>query len=381
MRVFVPLLLIALCATACTGQAAERSQPASWSPAAAGTPSVSAVAIAIPTPRATETPTAMATPSRPPRLGPVPDPWGPAANGLILYGTTAGDIVTMPAAGGSTKTILRDTAGVPVLSPDGSRVLFERTAAGETNGWVANIDGSEAHALPTPDAKIGWEEWAPDSHRVLTAPEAGGDVTILDVDTGSTTGVHAPIPIREASWLPDGRLLVVSTSDPAGPVYATIAENGSGYALVHATNATEDYSLSGDGTRFAYNGADGVIHVVELSGGREIRLTKPDPTHFAFQTPVFSPDGRWVKSDRIDVVGYKVVLVPANGKGKVVELGPEQQQDNGETVTTWAPDATSLIFTCSNTGETWKSDVATASTARVTWPGLGGGIGWQRVEP
>ena len=82
-----------------------------------------------------------------------------------------------------------------------------------------------------------------------------------------------------------------------------------------------------------------------------------------------------------DAVGRKVVLLPADGKCSVVELGREQTNDAGEAFTTWAPDASSLIVRYDTSGETWQFDVASASGTKVAWPDLGGGIGWQRVAP
>jgi hypothetical protein len=62
----------------------------------------------------------------------------PAANGRILYGTTAGDIESIDPASGVTATLLLDTDGVVVPSPDGSRLLFERTTGGTTTRFVAD---------------------------------------------------------------------------------------------------------------------------------------------------------------------------------------------------------------------------------------------------
>lgn len=382
MHAIVLLLSVALCAAACTGQAAGAPQAGS----ASGAPTY-APAVAVASSAATAAPSLVAATPGPRPSGPVPQPFGLAANGLVLYGTTTGDIRSLNLANGATATILGGTDGVAVVSPDGTRMLFERTAAGATTGWVADVDGTDAREIPPSEAKIGWTEWAPDSRRILTVPEAGGDVTIRDVDSGATSSVHAPIPIRVASWLADGRLLVASASGPGVPsVFATIAEDGTGYAVVPTTDATEAYSVSGDGGRFTYMssgtepGTESLIHVVDLGAGSDTLLTKPD-VRFAYQEPVFSPDGRWVKTDRHDAVGYKVVLLPANGKGKPVALGPQQQGDEGEAVTTWAPDARALIVTYSKTGETWMFDVASGSGKQVDWPDLGGAVSWQRVTP
>jgi hypothetical protein len=86
-------------------------------------------------------------------------------------------------------------------------------------------------------------------------------------------------------------------------------------------------------------------------------------------------------ANRFDGAGSKIVLLPADRTGTPIELGREQPNDAGEAVTTWAPDASALIVRFAGSGETWKFEVASRSGGKLTWPGLGGGIGWQRAAP
>jgi Tol biopolymer transport system component len=315
--------------------------------------------------------------------------FGPAANGLILYGTTAGNIASVDVASGAIATVLGDVRELGGWMPDGTRFIFERTVAGRPAMWIADSDGTNARQLldPATSAGWGWIEWAPDSRRILMVPAYGGDATILDIDSGARSTLHAPVPIRMASWLADGRVLVVSGGvDRADAVFATIAEDGTGYAVLPTTDAIEHYSISGDGTRFAYDtwgsaaGTEGLIHVFDLTTGKDRLLTKPD-VNFSNLLPVFSPDDRWVAVDRYDVVGSKIVLLPADGEGRPVELGPQHKGDVGEASVNWAPDASALIATYPQTGESWMFDVATASGGKVDWPGLGDRVSWQRVAP
>ncbi len=168
-------------------------------------------------------------------------------------------------------------------------------------------------------------------------------------------------------------------------VFATIAEDGSGYAVVPTTDAIEHYSISGDGTRFAYDSwstdaaMQGLIYVVDLAQRERHRLTKPD-ANFNILAPVFSPDDRWVMAQRFDSVGSRIVVFPADGKGQPVELGPEHMGFD-EVSATWAPDASALLVTYVETGETWLYDVASASGAKVDWPDITDHTSWQRVAP
>ena len=359
-----------------------------------GEPSSSVTAL----PAATTPPTGSTPPSpvavgsvapRPRHSGPLPPTWGPAANGLVLYGTTTGEVRTVDMDSGATATIIDDVHELAGATTDGTRMVFERTVDGGTALWIADIDGTHARQLLDPGASAGWGwiEGTPDGTRMVMIPDGGGDATIFDLDSGAKSTLHPPVPIREASWLADGRLLVVSGGDNGLPaVFATIAEDGTGYAVVPTKDAIEHYSISGDGMRFAYDswstdpGMQGQIHVMDLRDNSEIALTRPDVSVNNL-SPVFSPDDRWVMVDRYDAVGSRIVLFPADGKGKPVELGPEQPGNAGEASPIWAPDGSALIVTYPDAGETWMLDIASGTGAKVDWPGLGDRVSWQRVAP
>ena len=134
----------------------------------------------------------------------------PIPTGLIVY-SSAGDgedweIYAFPAAGGAAANISRhrDSDVRPLLSPDGTRVVFARGVdrLGGELLVVANADGSAQKALPfaRPQA-LGW---APDSRRLLVrdwpAREKRHRVSVVDVVTGVRTEVGTGVT---AGWSPD----------------------------------------------------------------------------------------------------------------------------------------------------------------------------------
>ena len=91
------------------------------------------------------------------RPHPLPPPFGPARNGLIVYGGSDHDIHALDLATGTTTSLITGTEGDhrPVLSPDGTKVLFLRDTTTidmviggyEPMIMVANGDGTNVHAL------------------------------------------------------------------------------------------------------------------------------------------------------------------------------------------------------------------------------------------
>lgn len=112
----------------------------------------------------------------------LPAPFGPAANGGIPY-VSDGDIyIGDPVAGTSRLLDASPTKdGMPMFSPDGTRVFFTRLAAGPgvpaLELYVVNPNGSNL-MLITPEAipDNDWHQfsWTPDSRHIAVVLADGG---------------------------------------------------------------------------------------------------------------------------------------------------------------------------------------------------------------
>ena len=129
-----------------------------------------------------------------------------------------------------------------MLSPDGTRVAFERSdpVAGNADIWIVNADGTNEMAMTQTDQFEDWPSWSPDGTRLLFArsyvqgtdtiseivirtvgaaaqlepPESDTVATILVRSLaitartvrwrGRPTGRWSPGPVA-AAWLPSGR--------------------------------------------------------------------------------------------------------------------------------------------------------------------------------
>ena len=99
-----------------------------------------------------------------------PPPFGPAANGSIVY-SVGGDLYLGNAATGESRRIVTgpEQDVEPIVSMDGTRIVFWRSTDRES--WedivVADADGSNQRVVtPTPVLRANWMDFTPDGRSV-----------------------------------------------------------------------------------------------------------------------------------------------------------------------------------------------------------------------
>jgi TolB protein len=202
----------------------------------------------------------------------------------------------------------------PMLSPDGTRVAFERSdpVAGNAEIWIVNADGTNELAMTQTDQVEDWPSWSPDGTRLLftrasmqgsdpigeivirtVAPTARLEPPESDTVVFRVESHSGDTPILVPTWSPDGSLIAfVSDQDGARQLY-TIRVDGSNLKKLTTAGATSRPAWSPDSSTIAYqeNRVDGCVWLVDASGDHS-RAIAGD--HCTDGPVAWSPDGTMV---------------------------------------------------------------------------------------
>ena len=362
----------------------------------------------------------------------LPAPFGPAANGLIVYAVPAdptwienedfarplGDIYTVnPATGTSSVLVGGPTLdGYPVVSLDGSRVVFVRENGLGQRLYVVDVAGGEPRPLTSkPLPQINDAAWSPDGESIAFAA-VDGDLSSLWIARSDGSGAHpvdfgSDLSVVLPQWRPpDGNelLLVGSTHPSPGflpdtgyrDIWGGFQEPsgwGIGLYLVNADGSGLRRITPSTGNRYDYGlvswtpAGDRILTQTSEPAHRSymrVRLLAPDgtlirtiePTSGQETTsPLVSPDGRRVAYADVTARGeWTIRVAPIDGLTEPVETGAKF--DGGLAVFRWSPDGESLVVTHHGYKETWLFDASGGPGQRAAWTDAGANA-WQRVAP
>jgi len=318
----------------------------------------------------------------------LPPEFGPAKNGLVIYGNTTGDIMSVDPATGKTAVVIAGATQDfgPGLSPDGRTFLFVRTVDGADMLYTANVDGSGIKPFAS-GAEASWNEWSPDSQQLVYIAEGGGTPYIRNVATGEVTAVPVTAPVERAWWLSSKKLLVVAAEEGLAYQYSTINVDGTEQTPLKTPDACcgeavlKDRGLLAWTSWNATTGMTGRTHVLNIAGGQDTLLASTNDTESNFLDPVFSPDGKWlaVKHAGGGTDGVRLALIAADGSGAPIDLEPWFNEMSTQIEAGFSPDGTKLLVSYGD-GSTWLYSVPDGNGAKVAWPAVVN-ASWQRLAP
>ncbi len=140
-------------------------------------------------------------------------------------------VVEVPAGGGEERVIVRDedffdygeggTFGYPLISPDGSTVVFPSYRSGWINYWTVPRSGGEPAPLAAAAADQTGGAWSPGGEEFAYVENHGGSyqLTIAPADGGEPRVIAAPGSgiLGSPQWSPDGSRISTTLETPTRP--------------------------------------------------------------------------------------------------------------------------------------------------------------------
>ena len=244
----------------------------------------------------------------------LPPPPPDTAGGVIVFASDRSDnnseIFRVYADGRGLRrlTTSRDANDrAPALSPDGSRIAWEReitTASGDVTAveiWTMDVDGGDTHAV---------------------------------VSNGSFN--------RAPSWAPDGSLVFSSFLSGSDQVYRLAPGSATPVRLTTGGAADQSPRVSPDGGAVIFQsnrGLDFDIYVMRIDGSEVVNLTNQGGDD---RFPAWSPDGSRIVWTRFDerTLSFDLWWMRADG----TEAEPLVATPFNETSPSFSPDGSHVVF-------------------------------------
>jgi serine/threonine-protein kinase len=284
---------------------------------------------------------------------------------LVYVTSNLNQLRTVPAAGGASVTVLRDSSGgglgYPAALPGGRGVLFENCSSGCVTMGVRVLDlESGAQKVLVADAARAW--LLPDGRLFYVRRDGVGLVTKFDLRRLEIVGAASPVlegvavigGAGQLAWSRDGTLLYQIGQSQSDLEVVRVTRAGIAAPIDTAwRGAFNSIALSPDGRRIA-------VGAGSTTGGLDVWIKQLDHgpfTRLSFsggdRRPAWSGDGRMLAFIR-DTAGTGVAVVkPADGSGRertAARLDRQLQE------VTWSADGRWLIVRTDN-GFTGAGDI------------------------
>lgn len=238
--------------------------------------------------------------------------WSPDGNKIFFLSEVGSehlsnnDLFVMNADGSEQTVLVNNVWRNPVISPDGSRILFARLeneqaeTAGSSEIYSMNIDGSNLTKLTNNNTANYIATWSPDGKQIVIDDNSG--IYVINADGNGKQKVTAG---NYPTWSPDGSRIAFNITrlpgifEPAEtPTYRhlfTIRPDGTGLIDLYDNQSEGFPQWSPNGDRIAFFSANLVrssysLNVINADGSGGLQLLE---TRGA-STPVWSPDGEWI---------------------------------------------------------------------------------------
>ena len=189
--------------------------------------------------------------------------------------------------------------GLPSWAPDGRRIAFVSTRAGNREIFVMKEDGTEVEQLTTHEANDEAPDWSHDGKSIVFHSQRDGNFELYRLDVGSkavTRLTTHPGTDQYPDWSPDGRMIAFQRDSN---IHVLDVRSGEVRRLQADAEIDDMPSWSRDGRRIAFmSRRDGypAIYVMNADGSGPVNVT-PKPAEVPANQwnsmwPSWSRDGK-----------------------------------------------------------------------------------------
>jgi Tol biopolymer transport system component len=258
--------------------------------------------------------------------------------------------------------------------------------------FLADADGSDAHALTSDLVAPDWFDLSPDDRTAVvhTGARSHERLELVDLTTVSTPrpiDLGRPLAATFPNFLaPTGDEIVFRGIDGGASGIYAVHRDGTGLrALTRTDGSVDEFQFpqpSQDGrylsyTSWAPRAGQLQLHVVDLVSGTDAVV---DPVVGPSEGyAVFSPDGRRLVVNGYDGDQRMILVAPIDG-GPALQMGIAYPDDH-DVVGIFSPDGRWVLVQDNTTPEARLVDASTGGPGEVLdWSG-DGVTGWQRLAP
>jgi Tol biopolymer transport system component len=223
------------------------------------------------------------------------------------------EIFVMNADGSDVRQFTHNTLfdGLPLWSPDGTRLTYGGNCADVCDVMVINADGTGERSV-FHDGFPG--AWSTDGNRI--AFSRGDGVYTINADGGDLRRVADPQFVTD--WSPDGRQLLLGNDFTGNlEIYLLDLSTGGMTQLTHDPGVDGGAKWSPDGSRIAFNsnrdGGDGDVFVMNSDGTGVTALTQNDGVEDGVGE--WSPDGTQLAFSSTRDGDEEIFVMNADGTG------------------------------------------------------------------
>ena len=232
--------------------------------------------------------------------------WSPDGTKIAFESTRAGnfEIYVMNADGTNPVNLTHHPRqdSFPAWSPDGTKIAFESWRDfNQPEIYVMNADGTSPVNLTFHLQDDSMPSWSPDGTKIAfvsmrTRFDANiplnQEIYVMNADDGAnlTRLTFSPFTDWFPSWSPDGtKIAFMSSRDENFEIYVMNADGTNPVNLTNHPGSDEHPSWSPDGTKIAFDsrrGNNGEIYVMNADGTHPVRLTS---NRVSDSSPSWSP--------------------------------------------------------------------------------------------